>query len=304
MNSTEHRIHKALHAEAEAWPPPTMSTVPIRKRERSVSRWALTSMAAVAVVAVGAISLAFVGSTAPIAPELGAPGPPANTAEPSTTPTILDTTSATDDVTRPPIAGIETSWPQIAAAAGAEPINDDDVVRTGVLETLLVSGSGFQLATQAQDSSTAEEVGIVLYLATEFPDSEETVVCLTNYAIVDGAPAVGGTQCSASATDLLAFGFGGGGGCLPSAEAAPMLTSVWGLPDSTTTVRFEIGSERGDFVSVPVTASGTAQIVTIGQSSVWSVEFDGITSHHQTLLDQVLPTNQDINQMCGDSGAG
>lgn len=202
------------------------------------------------------------------------------------------------------IGPIDSAWHAVVTAAGGEPASDEETIRLGAVADLLVPGSGFRFASSTQDDPPVDEIGIVLFLATDLPGSGQIWACLNNYAIIGGKNVVGGTRCSSEASELLSFGFGGGGSCVPSRDVAPMLISVWGLPETATDVQFEIGDDRGQIVSVPVTASGTAQIVTIGQFPVWSVNFDGITSNHQTVLDQFLPAFENIEQVCGDSGGG
>ncbi|MCZ7534263.1 MAG: hypothetical protein M5U23_12830 [Acidimicrobiia bacterium] len=317
MTNTEQRIRNALHAEADAWPPPPPAGI-VPHRRPSVPGWMLASAAAAVVLVVGSMSIAFVGNqttgpqgdgsqgtsgvtSASVAP--ATPSPVTEFSGPGVSTNTTGDETPTTDATAVELDW-ENDWEKIAMEHGAEPVSDAKIARAaGDPVPGMVPGSGFGFATSTQTDPPVDELGIVLYLATDSTESDQLYACVTDYAIIDGKTAVGSGRCESKPWDLLSFGFSASGGCLPSAETAPMLITVWGLPSTATEVAFEVGHDRGHIVSVP--ASGTAQVVVTGQSPIWSVNFEGINSEHRAELDQFLPAFENIAERCGaDSGPG
>ena len=155
--------------------------------------------------------------------------------------------------------------------------------------TALIGPSALVPGTARRLAWTELRNGATLGLFTSRDGSaldEEPMFCLWDYSSVLGG---GGAQCAPSAeafAQLLEFGIGGGGSCF---KPMSHMASVWGLPDSTDVVSFELSD--GTVLEAQAT-NGIAQILWDHDVTVSRVRFGGATPDQITYVEDFLGVNQ------------
>lgn len=263
---------------------------------------ALAGGFAAALLVLGGVGAAVIQGDEP-APTVGAVPDSTTTTASDTMTTAPATTTTVVTVDERKLPDADPEWVSAATAAGAVPARDDDLARAGLDMDSVVLGSGFKFPSTTQASPAIDEMGIVMFLSKDSPDSEQTWTCINDFARIGEEVIAGGGHCTTSeVSKMLSFGFSGSGSCVPSPEVAPTFLSLWGLPDEATDVSIVVGDS--ETLIVPVSTSGTAQVVITGQVPVWSITFKGMTDEHQVELDRFLPANLKIESVCGDAGGG
>ena len=200
--------------------------------------------------------------------------PSLSTVPSSTQPTTVTETSAPETTTTSEAGG---AWISVG-----EPVSDDE------FEALFlerpVPGTARRLAwTDGYDGRYT----LGLFAARMGGEAyEEYGYCLFDYASTSGGGRneFGGAICVWTAerfAELLAFGVGGGGTCV---EPVAHMWDVWGVPESTDQVVFEL-SDGTRLTGQNV--NGVAQVATGRDVAVDSITFEGVTAEQLAEIERL-----------------